>query len=401
MDDEEYYQLDLDEEKSCYDALVREGGRPSHPAEYGRDIIAHPGVYQKILSYWQKGENDWMVFSRQLGIWRQFLRLQRQNREGDSFGKYATDTKKRLVAHGFTRFFQLRADPEQQDKLTTWIEFLGYQYRLYDKDMGTFERHKPLYDMAWEKLVKSQVLRPGETEEYVCSVESSFQQVGERQRAEEEVESVTALGDAEILAAALSKLDAIKRRDNLISEFHDSTKKMQIARCDAEHRLILLEWALMQIPVIEQEMQLSTANNDSGAIKPGWRTSKRRIANQSDYDGASKRRKYGIGMKETSSSRTYTNNRGDVRPGVRFDGSDRKVPQRLHHNSRVPTGARRTVHLQQVTGREPVAVDMDLDGEWPQGKQDKRDITYHDSSKLRKSPLRRSMRIRKPPDRFQ
>ena len=66
--------------------------------------------------------------------------------------------KQGLTEHGFTQSFQLDEDPERQDKLTTWIEYLDFEYWWYDKDMRFVKRHQPQYDEAWKKLVDLKVL---------------------------------------------------------------------------------------------------------------------------------------------------------------------------------------------------------------------------------------------------
>ena len=188
-DDEEMYRYYLEEQTAYYNTLVNEGGRPSHPVSLGRDVIENPGEYREILSFWQSGSNDWKVFESQMGGWREFRRWQQKNREGGRFPKYVEGVKQGLAEHGFTRSFQLDEDPERQDKLTTWIEYLDYEYWWYDKDMRFVKRHQLRYDEAWKKLVDSKVLRPFETEEFVWNIDSSFQHASERDRAEKAVES--------------------------------------------------------------------------------------------------------------------------------------------------------------------------------------------------------------------
>jgi hypothetical protein len=54
--------------------------------------------------------------------------------------------KRSLARHGFTRPIELDEDPERQDKLTTWIEFLDFEHWFYDKDMRIVKRLQPEYD---------------------------------------------------------------------------------------------------------------------------------------------------------------------------------------------------------------------------------------------------------------
>lgn len=76
LDEVEDYRRDLKNETKYYNTLVNEGGRPSHPVSLGRDIIEDPREYREILSYWQRGENDWKVFESQMGRWKKFRRRQ-------------------------------------------------------------------------------------------------------------------------------------------------------------------------------------------------------------------------------------------------------------------------------------------------------------------------------------
>jgi hypothetical protein len=318
LGDEEYDRLDLEEETECYNTLVNEGGRPSHPVSLGRDVLENPGEYREILSYWQSGGNDWKVFGSQMGNWRHFRRWQRKNREEGRFPKYVEGVKGGLAEHGFTRPFQLDEDPERQDKLTTWIEYLDFEYWWYDKDMRFVKRHQLRYDEAWKKLVDSQVLRPFETEEFICNIDSAFRRASEREQAEKAVESaksavmsaekaITDLGRSSLsqreprrgLAAAQSKLDAaiktlesIKRRRALVYEFFKRTKNYQIAKHDAERRSILLRWMLQQIHLIELELNpAKVTDNDSNGQNGEKRRPKRNRADESNEERVSKRQR--------------------------------------------------------------------------------------------------------------
>ncbi|TAQ86163.1 hypothetical protein B7494_g5510 [Chlorociboria aeruginascens] len=314
--DEEFYHLDLAHETDCYNTLIREGGRPSHPVSLGRDVLEDLGQYREIISYWQSGEYDWQVFQRQMGAWRAFLEFQRKHRDkkGD-FPQYARAVRQRLEKYGFTRPFQLDEVLERQDKMTTWIEYLDYEYWRYLKDMAFVKLHQPEYNAAWKKLVDSRVLRPGETEESICNVECIFRGAREEEKAEGAVESAEgtmmwaeeAIANPQCstlspqyaerrLAAAQSTLDSavksrklIKRRNALLREFFEKIGESQtvdgIARTgyrevkrNAECRSIILRWIVQQIPLIE--LELSTAKVAENE------------ANKQDQDGGDRRSKH-------------------------------------------------------------------------------------------------------------
>ena len=301
LGEEEYYRLDLEEQTEYHNTLVNECGRPSHPVSLGRYVLEDPGEYREILSYWQSGENDWKVFESQMGRWRDFRRYQQYTREEGRFTQHCQRVQERLTKHGFERPYQLNADLDRQDRIATWIEFLNYEYQDYDKDMRFVKHHQPQYDKAWKELVGSQVLRPSETEDFICNIDSVFQHASERERAEKAVESAESavtsaqnaitgprrsnLSEKEAqrrLAAAQSKLDAavkalqsIKRRDDLVYKFLKKTKLSQVTndgklkktyvgtKHDAERRSILLRWILQQIPLIELELSQTKVAQDS------------------------------------------------------------------------------------------------------------------------------------------
>jgi hypothetical protein len=97
--------------------------------------------------------------------------------------------KRRLAQHGFTRPFELDEDPKRQDKLTTWIEYLNYEYSWYDRYTRMVKRLQLKHDEAWKKLVDSKVLKPSETEEYLRSEECGFRRQSEEDAATKAVES--------------------------------------------------------------------------------------------------------------------------------------------------------------------------------------------------------------------
>ena len=80
---------------------------------------------------------------------------------------YIDSLNKRFTKHGFTRIFHLDQDPMRQDKLTTWIEYLNYEYRWHDEFVYLVKCHQAQYDFAWKQLVDSKVLRPWETEQFI------------------------------------------------------------------------------------------------------------------------------------------------------------------------------------------------------------------------------------------
>jgi hypothetical protein len=201
---------------------------------------------------------------------------------GGVFSVYVDKVMYRLAQHGFTRAFQLEKDPKQQDKLTTWIEYLNYEYAWYDRYAQNVKRLQPPRDEGWKRLVASGVLRPLETEEYLFTDEASRRRQSEWNEGRRAVQSAEAAAEAALaetekaktgrsrlsvqerkrrLAAAHSRVVAakeawkpIKRRHVLIGEFMRGIHEYLLAKDDVYCQGVLLQWILAQVPLIEAEL---------------------------------------------------------------------------------------------------------------------------------------------------
>ncbi|KAF3768225.1 hypothetical protein M406DRAFT_349700 [Cryphonectria parasitica EP155] len=137
------------------------------------------------------------------------------------------------------------------------------------------------YDAAWETLVRSGMLRPFETEEYICEFKSVFQRQHEEDQAAQALRSARsaaedvprrARGDSsssrhtsaarmQRMEAARSRLEAaeealalIKRRNDLIGEFKRATEDYCIEKREMGHDRIRMQWVLDQVPLVEAEL---------------------------------------------------------------------------------------------------------------------------------------------------
>jgi len=148
--------------------------------------------------------------------------------------------------------------------LTTWIEYLGYEYVEYDKHANIMKRLQQQYDEAWKKLVDSNVLKPSETQESIWIFGFISQLKHEENKAKKAVESaisIVKLAEKVLLeaqsatqsklslsqieqrlfaarselAAATKLLEWASRRHKLIGDWMDQTKQYRIAKDDAAH----------------------------------------------------------------------------------------------------------------------------------------------------------------------
>ncbi|ATY66999.1 hypothetical protein A9K55_000802 [Cordyceps militaris] len=135
---------------------------------------------------------------------QQFLRSQdrRFNMEHgcQGFHDYKAAVKRRLARHGFTQPFELDEDSKNQDKLTTWIEYLNCEYWWLDKYVSDIERLQPEHDRLWQALVNKNVLEPHETKEFVRTPESGMETQTAKNKA------LIAVQQAELKAKQIHKL---------------------------------------------------------------------------------------------------------------------------------------------------------------------------------------------------
>ncbi|KAH8747275.1 hypothetical protein F5883DRAFT_653602 [Diaporthe sp. PMI_573] len=328
-------------ERVRYNELVLAGGRPLYPIDLIDDVVKDPFAHWDMLRPWvayppsfdpdpiTDPDVDRSVFGNQMCHWRDFRRWQAHNRrEGrpryvgvDSYfvaadrayndfvwyfrrgsPNYTEAAKKLLAQYDFTRPFQLQDDPKQQDKLTTWIEYLGYACAVHCRYTRVVEKLQPDYDTAWKALVDSKVLKPSETEEYICDLESAFQHQSEEDQAQKAVKSAEAalvavqkasrdprgsrLTPSARLATAQTRLDAakeslksIKRRNDLTTDFSRAARNYLIVKEDADRHRAKLRWILEQVPLIEAELKESKA---AVARSHTGRGTKRRLRHDQD-----------------------------------------------------------------------------------------------------------------------
>lgn len=295
------------------------------------------------------------MFRQQMAEWHEFRGYQKRTREEGRFLPYYQRLQERLARHGFEQPFQLDEDFDRQVKLATWIESLNYKYQGYDKVMRFVKRHQPDFGEAWQVLVDAHVLRPFETQEFICNKESSFERMNEQDRAKKVVESaelaVTSVQNAianpsrsslsqqeprQLLAAAQSRLDEeikslelIMKRNELVMDFFIKaatykigpngrlTLTYQFAKGDTKHREILLRWMLKQIPLIELEIKSANIAKRTSTGVRGRQRPKRNRTVDLDKERLSKRQRQDGENKATSPRRTRASTAKDQESQVK------------------------------------------------------------------------------------
>ena len=351
-------------------------------------------------------------------------------RESDRFSAYCQRLHDRLKKHGFERSFKLNEDPDQQNKLETWVEFLNFEYWQYDRSAGVISRRQSQHDEAWKKLVDSKVLEPFETEELLWNFAYAMQLQGEENQAQEAANSAIStvnLADQALrkaqcdglsrqslaqmeqklsiarskLATATISLEKISIRRKLISEFKIQTKSYSIAQDDASEQGILLRWILQQFPLIELELNSAEVTKSDPTQRNGklQQSLKRNCTDDHNEESASKRRRQddedsmlseskpraSIIPETSSTQQPKRSSRSYINPStLASDSYPQRALRALRSSNTKSDSARSAVILNdstQVTkGRRPKDIGSD--------------------SAPNSRVLRRSTRLKRPPDRF-
>ena len=342
-------------EREFYNQLVNGGGRPLYPIHLLQRVSKDPGAHQDMLRPWLETPNEdppeWRVFKRQALDWEGFRRWQMQNRYADKdttlstipdpeYNFFFRHLKRKspnytealgdlIAQYDFTRPFQLHQDPTQQDKLTTWIEYLGYACAVHSRFIHLIKKRQPDYDRAWKTLVDSGVLRPSETDEYIRGIECLLKRQSESDQAEKAVRMAELAvaskvsqhahqTSVQISATAQSRLDAarrslesIQKRDGLVRAFKAAILDYGKAEKGAKRHSPVVQWIMEQVPVIESELKtpMTAEGGQSHKVMNDRASRKQRGDDQPNSQ---------VGGSATSKRSHHNDTADDVRPSKRL-----------------------------------------------------------------------------------
>lgn len=184
------------------------------------------------------------------------------------FSEYVQAVKRRLEKHNFTRPFQLEEDSKTQDKLSTWIEYLGYECWWYDKYISDVKRLQPKYDEGWQKLVDSGVLRPSETDAYLRSTGAALRSESEKEAARKAVESAMSVAEEVLMSTQIEPQRSSFTKPVRIQMMREAHFKLDLAqkalreitrRGDLIHKLYPRKLGLQNSPKARKTSRHSNA----------------------------------------------------------------------------------------------------------------------------------------------
>ncbi|KAL3962948.1 hypothetical protein ACCO45_004471 [Purpureocillium lilacinum] len=409
----------IDDETDAYNELVKDGGRPIYQISLIEDVCRNPEEYREMLwpfwDYTRGTQLSWLVFQRQQKRWRDFRRWQVDNRglededggfpafvdmmkrlyakdestgelarlEADpswlksewlhdqrkrgrqrrwhrergcnGFSDYVDAVKRRLARHGFTQPFQLQEDPKLQDKLTTWIEYLCFEYWWLDRYTDSIKRLKPDHDRRWQELVDKKIPKPHETQEFIRTTPSSMQ----RQRDDDQAWKAKMAAEAEAkrvyfltqkdssrlsipeekrkqmllvatkkIVAAKKLYESTKQRNDLVTNFIRETFAYVGAKRDAAGHAALTQWVLEQVALVEAESVQPNMTGGATDTKSGKRKRSQDDANPEER--CQKKRKPGQTERPRLSRCAMPLSRPPKDPAaVQGSQHDRATPSRL------------------------------------------------------------------------
>ncbi|RDA88445.1 hypothetical protein CP532_6613 [Ophiocordyceps camponoti-leonardi (nom. inval.)] len=262
-----------------------------------------------------KGLSTWLELQRM----REYQRQYYQEPGCKTFSQYAIAVRRRLARHGFKQPVELRAHPGSQDRLTTWIEYLGFECWWLDRSVDAIERLKPHQDRCWQDLVDMKIPRLYETPETIRTPASSMRRAREEKDAEDVASKmwngIASRGgeydlipdnpywvpewertiyfkptpeERERLEAAEERARFIRTENSMINKFIRETESYEKAERDALYQAAFVQWVRQQVPKIRDELTPPKRTKASFGTKDGKR--KRTPDEDEPEEGSSKKR---------------------------------------------------------------------------------------------------------------
>ena len=159
VDEEELREKNLCEEREAYNALVTDGGRPSHPISLGSDVLNNPGKYKDIIWFWQffiygfEFEQD---FQKQLALWKDFREFQDRARRfyllRKRFHEYEAAVRESWEDAQLPWDIKIHEDRHKQNRLENWNEFRSFYYRKLKAQRKRMPLVEKKFFESWQKL---------------------------------------------------------------------------------------------------------------------------------------------------------------------------------------------------------------------------------------------------------
>ena len=223
-------------------------------------------------------KEDWETYQDRRAAQRYYCRESDYN---DDFFIYVKAMKRRLTQHEFTESFQLLKNLMQQDALTTWVEYLNFEYFWLDWFSNAIQRLKLNRDKIWQKLIDFKMLRSHEIETFLWTFKSLNQSSADKKHAWKTVEKTTSKikqictltqSDSRrmnisqqihirllwavkrALLTAKIRLTSVKRRADFVLEFIRETNRYNSMIQNESCHCLFLSWILNQVSLLQMKL---------------------------------------------------------------------------------------------------------------------------------------------------
>ncbi|KAH7176284.1 hypothetical protein EDB81DRAFT_34493 [Dactylonectria macrodidyma] len=283
------YKKAVLQESLSYEMLLNEGGRAWNDFERIQEETRRLEENSGMLKYWQSnypslGLYCLMVFTFQLGRWRNFRRWQKRMRKlYTNFYLYISITESFLAKYStqdMVDMIILEQDPNKQDQLSTWIEYLSYEMRGYYGIAWCKSKASQVHHMAaWRRRANHGALTRRHSRTYIENppYDQGRSRELRRQRKAAEAERLARLARTRGQALHLTRPGPSRRRRNSLDEedldwsrrrsdgkgecgnkvekYLDTTDNFTIARRKVRHLDQLLQWIKSEAYKIRDEME--------------------------------------------------------------------------------------------------------------------------------------------------
>ena len=265
VDEEEYKAGSLELEKEAYNALVADGGQPSHPVSLGFDVLDNPGQYEGILWALHSLFDCYMSEFRVQHIkWQRFQEYQKKMRqwyiERGIFHDYQNTVREGQEGVLSPWDLDVNEDDRNQNRLQHWIEFRAFYYRKARAQQSRIEPAEQKYLQrkreldAFETGLSSPV-QGDDTFAKAWEAERRIQDArGKIRAAERRLAQAKAVNaPTETMERAEQELQLAKKRWGLQHNLRNAERGLYRETQEGKKLAVYLKWIDDQYPLIAAE----------------------------------------------------------------------------------------------------------------------------------------------------
>lgn len=285
---------------------------------------------QKAESKPHKLRQDWQCYRQCEDTLRNKTRDSRKRFHG-----HVKSVKATLAEHGMEPPVHFLDDPKQQDVLTTWMEYLAFEYWVQNEKAQKRDENERELEEAWDAIVASEYWTPSQmTREYIDAFNTQpidaevqgtqdawFSACRDLREFESRVANEDGLSGVsqEAIDARLQHLrhsceerrqhhETVSRPWDVLADYQRHTTELRCAKEEGDAQSLYVRWVEDQIPIIKSEIAAAAEPAvEHGPEETGSNEGPQEEAVQEESHGESRKRDSGEedgGEEEHSSKRS-------------------------------------------------------------------------------------------------